>query len=346
MASATIEDQREKVGFWFSEYQSKGIKTDVLLQSIHHSTQSEYQQIDVIETAFGKTLVTDGKTQSAECDEFIYHETLVQPSLFLRGMIASKDNTNGEASVSPKKVLIGGGGELATAREVLRHTSVERCVMVDLDEEVVNVSKQHLPTWGNNVAEDERFELVIGDAYAYINNTEEKFDLIIMDISDPIEAGPGIALYTQEFYQIALTKLSQNGVFVTQAGNANVLLTHDGLNESSFPSIANTLDSVFDCTIPYSVSIPSFQTTWAFVLAFNVDDISGHSSSEIINYVKNVPEEVVDKRIEACINDGVNVLKHYDGCTHRHMFSLVKSMRTKLAMDKRIMTKANPIFMF
>ena len=94
------------------------------LNKIYHSTHSEFQQIDVIDTYFGKTLVTDGKTQSTQFDEFAYHESLVHPAL----LNFAHFNKRG-----PKTVLIGGGGELATAREVLRHTSVEKCVMVDLD---------------------------------------------------------------------------------------------------------------------------------------------------------------------------------------------------------------------
>ena len=198
--STTIEDQREKTGLWFTEYQSSSIKTSMELKAIHlgDSKKSKYQKIDVIETAYGRTLVTDGKSQSAECDEFIYHESLVQPSLLLRGIL----DDSCETPFLPKTVFIGGGGELATAREVLRHSSVERCVMVDLDEEVINVSKKYLPSWGGNTCQDPRFELIIGDANEYIHNTNEVFDLIIMDISDPIEAGPGIALYTLDFFGI------------------------------------------------------------------------------------------------------------------------------------------------
>lgn len=344
----TIENQREKAGLWFTESQSPCVATMVALKGIHaaDSGKSKYQKIEVIETSFGRTLVTDGKSQSAECDEFIYHESLVQPSLLLRGMLSSLQGNFDEATDLPKTVFIGGGGELATAREVLRHPSVERCVMVDLDEEVVNVSKEFLPTWGNNVCDDPRFELIIADAHAYLLNTKEKFDVIIMDISDPIEAGPGIALYTQEFYRETLSKLTKNGVFVTQAGLSDCLLTHEGLHDTSFASIKNTLDTVFDCAIPYSVLVPSYQSDWGFVIAFSVDDSITLSPDEIVKAVQTMSEEIIDERIEACVKGGINSMKHYDGCTHRRMFSLVKSLREKMAKDKRIMTIENPVFMF
>ena len=96
-----------------------------------------------MESYFGTTLVTDGKTQSAEHDEFVYHESLVHPSLFWSGILSSRSSSGSDGKVAgPKSVFIGGGGELATAREVLRHNTVERLVMVDIDPEVVEVCKK------------------------------------------------------------------------------------------------------------------------------------------------------------------------------------------------------------
>lgn len=109
-----------KAGFLFREDLAPGITLEMTLNKIHHSTQSDYQQIDVIDTYFGKTLVTDGKTQSTQFDEFAYHESLVHMAM----LNFAHYNKRG-----PKTVLIGGGGELATAREILRYTSVEKCVV-------------------------------------------------------------------------------------------------------------------------------------------------------------------------------------------------------------------------
>jgi hypothetical protein len=114
----------EKAGFVFREDVAPGLILEMSLNKIYHNTESEFQQIGVIDTYFGKTLVTDGKTQSAQFDEFAYHESLVHPAL----LNFAHYNKRGA-----KTVFIGGGGELATAREILRHTSVERVVMVDLD---------------------------------------------------------------------------------------------------------------------------------------------------------------------------------------------------------------------
>jgi len=140
---------------------------------------------------------------------------LVHPALFWSALLSS--------SAGPKSVFIGGGGELATAREVLRHTTVERCVMVDIDPVVVDVCKKYLPEWGGQaVLSHPKMTYIVGDAHRYLMETKETFDVIIMDISDPVEAGPGIALYTQEFYRRASELLTVGcGVFVTQAGSAD-----------------------------------------------------------------------------------------------------------------------------
>ena len=288
-----------------------------------------------------QTLVTDGKTQSAQFDEFAYHETLVHPAL-LRCL---------SSGLSPKTVFIGGGGELATAREVLRHSSVERCIMVDLDEKVIELCRKYLPEWGGEtVASDPRFELVIGDAHAFLNETMETFDVIIMDISDPIEAGPGIMLYTKEFYEHAVTLLNPKGVFVTQAGMAesvpSAIVDSSDVDPSCFAPIANTLKQAFDCVIPYSINIPSFGSDWGFIMAFN----SGNAS-EVDEQVRSwrFPrdyEQTIDNLVEKAIIGGSSSLKYYDGLSHIRMFALPRPLRKYIAQDDRIMTRDNPVFMY
>lgn len=352
-----IDAQRAKAGFWYSEDVAPGLKCSMVLKDMLHSTSSEYQKIDVIETYFGRTLITDGKTQSAQFDEYVYHESLVHPAL-LKSALLVKEN-----GAKPRSVFIGGGGELATAREVLRHPSVERVVMVDLDEKVIEVCKEYLPTWGGSaVASNPRMELIIGDAFAYLMNTTEKFDVVIMDISDPIEAGPGVMLYTQEFYAHAKTLLnSPNGVFVTQAGVADSVPPEHAMDREQdtacFGPIKNTLGTVFDCVVPYTVNIPSFGSDWGFVMAFNSQERSGKLTSEekqqLIMAWTDVPTGTIDNLIERRIThikasdrESDDALKFYDGISHRRMFALTKPLRKVLKADERIMTKANPIFMY
>lgn len=348
-----IEDQRAKSGFHFVEDIAPGLRLSMDLNRILHTSQSEFQQVQVIDSYFGRTLVTDGKTQSAEHDEFVYHESLVHPSMFLAALLSGG---------TAKKVFIGGGGELATAREVLRHSTLERLVMVDLDPEVVDVCKKYLPEWGGEeVASHPKMELIIGDAHKYLMETDETFDVIIMDISDPIEAGPGIALYTQEFYRRASQLLKQpHGVFVTQAGGADYVphrhsfpkgvSEEDDKDTSCFSPIRNTLATVFDHAIPYSCPMASFGEDWGMVLAFN-----GESSKarQLIDLPSETIDDFIENRITAVTasekgkkQKGGEVLKHYDGIAHRRMFALGKQLRQAMANDERIMTKDKPIFMY
>jgi len=273
-------------------------------------------------------------------DEFAYHESLVHPSLVKCALRGSP----------PKSVFIGGGGELATARECLRHKSIERVVMVDIDGKVIEVCKEFLPEWGGEtVTSNPKFELVIGDAHAWMMNTKETFDVIIMDISDPIEAGPGIALYTKEFYEHALTRLNEGGVFVTQAGTADAVPPSHAINgerdTSCYGPINNTLRAVFDCVIPYSTNIPSFGGDWGYIMAFQSPPGKDKAVAEQ-EWKFPTNTNVIDDLIEQQIEGGANALGLYDGVSHINMFALTKALRKLLEKDDRIMTKANPVFMY
>lgn len=317
----SIEDQRAKAVCEFRESLVPGVDIIMDLKKMLYSAVSEYQQVDVIETTYGKTLITDGKTQSSQFDERVYHESLVHPSLLL---------------VAPRTVFIGGGGELATAREVLKHKSVERVVMVDLDQVVIEVCKQYLPEWGGEaVASHPKLELIVGDAYQYLMETKETFDVIIMDISDPIEAGPGVMLYTKEFYEHASTLLQPNGIFVTQAGMAEPVPTASFLHTdpSCIAPIYNTLDSVFPSVKIYSTYIPSFGSDWGFIMASK----------------QPIPQrdiQQIDTLIEEGIDGGEHALIHYDGVSHQRMIHLTKLLRNQMKRDSRIMTRENPIYMY
>jgi hypothetical protein len=182
--------------FYFDENLSDVYGVRMVLRRMMFDGRSDFQRVQVVETEqFGKTLVLDGQTQSALADEKQYHETLVHPAMLQHP--------------NPKSVFIGGGGEFATAREVLRHASVQRCVMVDIDELACDMCREHLPEWGNGAYDDERFVVAYEDARVWLEESDEMFDVIIMDICDPIEAGPGYRLYTHEFYEFCKTRLNE-----------------------------------------------------------------------------------------------------------------------------------------
>ena len=243
-AASRMADSEPEIrsGFWFEEEQLPTYITKVELTKILYEGKSPFQTITIIETnPFGLMLLLDGKTQSSQIDEAVYHECLVHPAMLLHP--------------NPQSVFIGGGGECATAREILKYKSVKECIMCDIDEEVVRVCLEKLPSWSDGCSEDKRLKLVYEDAYAFIENYKGKFDVIVMDIADPIEAGPGNKLYTQEFYEMANTRLNPGGMIVTQSGVASILN-----HTECFTVIHQTMKSVFENVVIYTADTPSFGT--------------------------------------------------------------------------------------
>ena len=164
------------------------------------SGKSEFQSVDVVETEqLGNMLLNDGLIMCTEKDEFIYHDMIAHVPLFVHP--------------NPKKVLVIGGGDGGTAREVLRHPSVEKCVMVEIDKMVVDASIAHLPITAC-AFDNPKLELHIDDGLKFVKNTKEKFDVILVDSTDPI--GPAQPLFGEEFYQDIFNCLSDDGIVVSQ----------------------------------------------------------------------------------------------------------------------------------
>jgi spermidine synthase len=294
---------------WFSDHISPDLTMLHSIKERIYSGRTKFQSIDIINTgSFGICLILDGKIQSSVVDEFIYHEALVHPAMLTHPQ--------------PERVFIAGGGEGATLREVLAHKTVKRAVMVDIDEEVVKLCRRFLPTWHQNAFDDPRAELHFADARKYLDESSDKFDVIIIDLVDPLEQGPARLLYTQEFYQIAKEKLGPDGIMSVQAEPA------EWMNLDNFTSIATTLRSVFPIARPYQTHVPSFLGLWGFVLA-----------SQNLDPLELTPEEI-DARISTRIS---KKLKSYDGLTHQATFSIPKHIRQQLAASKRIITDKQPI---
>ncbi len=209
--------------------------------------------------------------------------------------------------------------------------------MVDIDGEVVEMAKKDMLEWNKGVCDDPRLTIVYADALGYIENYDGHFDVIIMDIADPVDAGPGYMLYTKEFYEFAIRKMTPGGVFVTQCGGGSIHLVRD-----CFSNIHCTLKSVFHYVSPYTVDIPSFASAWAFTLAFN-DGIVFDGKPVSAETFAGSDADTVDKLIEDRI---IGELKFYDGVAHRGIFSLGKHVRKALAEETRIITKDDPVFVF
>ncbi len=294
---------------WFHDHVSPDLTILHSIRETIYSGRSKFQSIDIIDTgSFGICLVLDGKIQSSESDEFIYHEALVHPAMLTHP--------------NPEKVFIVGGGEGATLREVLAHKAVKKAVMVDIDKEVVDVCRRFLPSFHQNSFDDPRVELHFTDARKYLEESSSEFDVIIIDLADPLAKGPARLLYTQEFYQIVQQRLRPDGIMSMQAESA-------GWDElQNFVTIASTLKSVFSIVCPYQAHIPSFASLWGFI-----------SASQSLDLTKLAPEEI-DTGISAKISKN---LKSYDGLTHQAMFSIPKHVRHQLATARDIITDKEPI---
>ncbi|WP_058970873.1 polyamine aminopropyltransferase [Type-D symbiont of Plautia stali] len=165
--------------------------------------KTAHQDLVIFENAaFGRVMALDGVVQTTERDEFIYHEMMTHVPILAHG--------------KAKRVLIIGGGDGAMLREVSRHSSVEQITMVEIDAGVVSFCKEYLPNHSAGAFDDARLNLVIDDGVNFVNQTEEKFDVIISDCTDPI--GPGESLFTSEFYAGCKNALNLGGIFVAQNG--------------------------------------------------------------------------------------------------------------------------------
>lgn len=175
------------------------------ISQTHYEGKSDYQKIAILENPiFGRFLVLDGVVQVTERDDPYYHEMLVHVPMLAHG--------------AAKKVLIIGGGDGGCLREVLRHQTVEKAVMVDLDGAVVELSKKYLPTISKGAFDDPRAQVLIQNGIDYVNNTQEKFDIIFSDCTDPNIEGPGAILFSSEFYKNCKKILNSDGILVTQNG--------------------------------------------------------------------------------------------------------------------------------
>ncbi|CAL0305755.1 unnamed protein product [Lupinus luteus] len=294
---------------WYEEVIDDDLKWSFALNSVLHKGTSDYQEIALIDTKrFGKALVIDGKMQSAEIDEFIYHECLIHPPLLCHP--------------SPKTVFIMGGGEGSAAREVLKHKSLDKVVMCDIDQEVVDFCRKYL-TENKEAFSHKKLDLVINDAKAELEKRNDKFDIIVGDLADPVEGGPCYQLYTKSFYEnILKPKLNADGIFVTQAGPAGIL-TH----KEVFTSIYNTIKHVFKYVVAYTTHVPSFADTWGWVMASDQPLFIG--------------AEEMDKRIEARIN---GELLYLDGNWFHSSTTMNKTLSRSLLNETLIYTEENARF--
>ena len=188
---------------WFEETLYEGFRTRLKIVRVLYEGKSEHQQLMLFENPeFGRVLTLNGVVQTTEKDEFVYHEMLSHLPVLAHGRARS--------------VLIVGGGDGGMMEEVLKHRSVERVTLVDIDGDVIEFSKKHLRSICGDAFEDPRAKVVIADGVEFVETTAERFDVLIVDSTDPI--GPGEVLFSERFYKGCARALATGGVLVTQNG--------------------------------------------------------------------------------------------------------------------------------
>jgi len=190
-------------GDWFTETLYPEWRQSLQITSILHESKTRFQDVMVFENPrFGRVLTLDGVVQTTERDEFTYHEMMAHVPILAHGDV--------------RRVAIIGGGDGGTLEEVLKHAGIERAVMIEIDGEVVEICRQYLPDIAGDAFDDPRAELIIDDGVKFMRESDEIFDVIIIDSTDPM--GPSMPLFGSEFYGDCGRHLSENGIIVTQSG--------------------------------------------------------------------------------------------------------------------------------
>ncbi len=248
------------------------------------SIRSPYQLIEIFDTpALGKLMRIDGANMVSEVDEFFYHEALIHPAAL--------------SHPGPRQVLIIGGGDGGSAEEVLKDAGVERCVLAELDEAVIDMAKAHFQRVHRGVFSNPRLAVRLGDGMAHVRDTAERYDLVVLDLTDPI--GPAEALYAPPFFADCRRALAPGGA----------LVLHIGSPFSHPERVRGTLDSlraIYRIVTPYFVHIPIYGATWGFAVASD--------SLEI-----RLGRAAIDARLAA---RRISDLQLYDGAMHEAMLAI------------------------
>ncbi|MGB0678470.1 MAG: polyamine aminopropyltransferase [Polyangiales bacterium] len=239
------------MGCWYEESFHDRVRLALRVERGVFAQRSEFQRVEIFDTAaYGRVLALDGIFMTSEKDEFFYHEMLVHPPLL--------------SVARPERVLIIGGGDGGTAREVLRHPEVRQVQLVEIDQVVVSACQAHLSSIGT-AWQDPRLELHIADGVRFVREAEAaQYDVILLDGSDPV--GPAKGLFNRAFYEDCARLLRPGGVFALQS-ESPVLL------EDVFYAIQVTLGQVFSAVHPYFGPVPIYGAgTWSWTWAAHGGD--------------------------------------------------------------------------
>ena len=229
---------------WFTERQTEHLSMGMRVSATLHTEQTPYQNLAIYDTVqYGRLLVLDGCVMTTDADEFVYHEMIAHVPL--------------HTHPNPHSVLVVGGGDGGAVREVLKHPSVERVVLAEIDDRVVETAKEYFPAIAQGLT-DPRVELQIGDGIRYVQDHPDEFDVILVDSTDPV--GPAVGLFQESFYQFISRALKDDGIMVAQSESPFA-------NQKIVRSMVQIANRVFPQAFLYLASIPTYPTgLWSFTL--------------------------------------------------------------------------------
>ncbi|RMA97562.1 polyamine aminopropyltransferase [Hydrogenothermus marinus] len=257
---------------WFTEYQTENVGLTLKVRQLKN-VHSKYQNIYLFENQdFGKVLVLDGAIQTTEKDEFMYHEMLVHPAL-----VKHKN---------PEKVLVIGGGDGGSVREILKHPSIKQVDLCEIDEEVILISEKNLPNISGKLRDD-KVKIYIEDGNEFLNERKNYYDVIIMDSSDPI--GPAEVLFKSSFYDKVKEALKEDGIMVAQTESPF-------LQEKFFKNAVKEIKKSFKYFGVYTGFVPSYPAgMWSYTMAS--DNINILEDDEGYKKLKNIKTKYINEDI-------------------------------------------------
>jgi spermidine synthase len=298
---------------FIAETHTDAVTWQFTIEKMLHSGKTRYQEYQICDVPrFGKSLFLDHNIQTSLLDEHVYHEAMSQPAMVLHP--------------NPKKVAVCGGGEGATLREALTHSTVKHAVMIDIDKELVDMVKEHMPEWHQGAFDDPRTTLLHEDARGWMeNNQGAEFDVILSDLPNPHEDGPAVRLFTEEYYRACAGVLADDGVFAMQAGCANANYPH------CFASCYKTLSEmkdVFPIVRGYWAHVTTFMMPWGFILASKSHDPLQLNEAEIA-------KRFADRKVTT---------RYYTPRFHQATFTLPDYLYEAVEEHGKVLTDAAPFF--
>lgn len=238
------------MSIWFTEKQTGNFGITAKIKQTFVSERTDFQELQMVETEeWGNMLILDDMVMTTEKDEFVYHEMVAHVPLFTHP--------------NPKNVLVVGGGDGGAIREVLKHQSVERVTLVDIDGKVIEYSKKYLPTIASGY-NDKRVEVKVEDGFMYIANSKKDFDVIMVDSTEPV--GPAVNLFTKGFYAAIHEALTDDGVFVAQTDNP-------WFKADLIKQAFHDVQEIFPVTRLYTANVPTYPSgLWTFTMGSKIHD--------------------------------------------------------------------------